>query len=203
MLSEPQILRYARQILLPQVGGKGQEALLQLSVKLSGQGAALMSAAAYLAAAGSAIVGRSRQVASTERGFLFPANDVGRDASAELLVELRELNPDAAAREPNAALGELPAAFTVEGPWVAIGWEAGAAVVLFRAMDGCRDCFERTAAEQSNGPAGPTAVVAGSIAAVMLQRIALGIAEEPLGGLKVASTGVIGSAELRRCPKHS
>lgn len=51
-LSEEQVARYARQILLPQVGGKGQERLLAAVVRLHGTGVAAQEAATYLAAAG-------------------------------------------------------------------------------------------------------------------------------------------------------
>lgn len=51
-LSDTQIERYARQILLPQVGGKGQERLLQAAVSISGAHRGSEEAAQYLAAAG-------------------------------------------------------------------------------------------------------------------------------------------------------
>ncbi len=52
MLSEPQIERYSRQILVAQVGGIGQEKLLAAQVAIVGGGAAASTAATYLAAAG-------------------------------------------------------------------------------------------------------------------------------------------------------
>ena len=52
MLSDPQIERYSRQIILPQVGGKGQERLLQASVLVSGDSSLQAEALLYLAAAG-------------------------------------------------------------------------------------------------------------------------------------------------------
>jgi molybdopterin/thiamine biosynthesis adenylyltransferase len=52
MLSDPQIERYSRQIILPQVGGRGQKRLLQASVLVSGESSLQAGALLYLAAAG-------------------------------------------------------------------------------------------------------------------------------------------------------
>ncbi len=52
MLSEEQIARYSRQIILPQIGGKGQQALLSAAGAVVGTGEMAATAALYLAAAG-------------------------------------------------------------------------------------------------------------------------------------------------------
>jgi hypothetical protein len=52
MLSETQIERYSRQIILPEVGGRGQERLLRARVCLAGSGPAAVEAATLLARAG-------------------------------------------------------------------------------------------------------------------------------------------------------
>lgn len=57
MLSDPQIERYSRQIILPQVGGKGQERLLRAKVLVSGTGPLQAHALLYLAAAGIGRIG--------------------------------------------------------------------------------------------------------------------------------------------------
>ena len=54
-LREEQVYRYSRQILLPEVGGAGQERLLAARFRLVGAGGAQEVAAAYLAAAGCAV----------------------------------------------------------------------------------------------------------------------------------------------------
>ena len=51
-LSEEQIRRYARQILLPEVGGVGQEKLLAAEAHVSGEPGLVELAGQYLAAAG-------------------------------------------------------------------------------------------------------------------------------------------------------
>jgi adenylyltransferase/sulfurtransferase len=57
MLSDEQIERYSRQIILPQVGGKGQEKLLRARILVSASGPLQTSALHYLAAAGVGILG--------------------------------------------------------------------------------------------------------------------------------------------------
>ncbi len=52
MLTDAQIERYSRQIILPEVGGRGQARLLAASVALIGDGHAGAAAALYLVAAG-------------------------------------------------------------------------------------------------------------------------------------------------------
>ena len=52
MLSESQIERYSRQIILPQLGGRGQEKLLSATVAVVGGDRLGITAATYLAAAG-------------------------------------------------------------------------------------------------------------------------------------------------------
>ncbi len=79
MLADEQIERYSRQIILPQVGGKGQEKLLQARVLVNGTGPMQRVALLYLAAVG---IGTS--------GVL--ADDA---SSATLLLQcLQKLNPD-------------------------------------------------------------------------------------------------------------
>lgn len=61
MLSEAQIERYSRQIILPQLGGRGQETLLRARVLVNG-GALQTTTLLYLAAAGVGTIGlRSRE----------------------------------------------------------------------------------------------------------------------------------------------
>lgn len=57
MLSDSQIERYSRQIILPQVGGKGQEKLLHARVLVNGSGLLQSTALLYLAAAGVGTIG--------------------------------------------------------------------------------------------------------------------------------------------------
>ncbi len=54
-LSEDQIVRYSRQILLKDVGGVGQERLMARATATAGEGAAVGDAAAYLSAGGTPV----------------------------------------------------------------------------------------------------------------------------------------------------
>ena len=88
MLSDPQIERYSRQIILPQVGGKGQERLLRASVLVSGDGPLQAEALLYFAAAGVGRIGIYR----TECLPILPALAPEHQASA--VTALQRLNPD-------------------------------------------------------------------------------------------------------------
>jgi molybdopterin-synthase adenylyltransferase len=88
MLSDSQIERYSRQIILPQIGGKGQERLLHASVLVSGSGLLQAEALLYLAAAG---VGRIGIHAVESSPFL---TALGPDQQADAVVALQRLNQD-------------------------------------------------------------------------------------------------------------
>ncbi|HME90772.1 MAG TPA: ThiF family adenylyltransferase, partial [Myxococcaceae bacterium] len=144
-LSEEQVQRYSRQILLAEVGGRGQERLLASGVELTGAGPAQTTAAAYLAAAGCPIYGPRRAVKPGEQGFLFTCDDVGGSSSEALRTALEDMNPDALAEMVEGCLGEVPASFSGSGPWIALGRREGRNEVLYRAPAGCRDCFAQNA----------------------------------------------------------
>jgi molybdopterin/thiamine biosynthesis adenylyltransferase len=88
VLSNIQIERYSRQIILPQVGGKGQETLLQSRILVNGNSALQTAALFYLAAAGVGTVG----VITDTRPSLFSA--LAPDKQDALSTVLSDLNPD-------------------------------------------------------------------------------------------------------------
>jgi adenylyltransferase/sulfurtransferase len=88
MLSDEQIERYSRQIILPQVGGKGQERLLRARVLVRANGP-LHTAVHYLAAAGVGTLG----VFADSRDTLLTALAGSRKQAASFHV-LPCLNPD-------------------------------------------------------------------------------------------------------------
>jgi len=97
-LSETQIDRYARHILLPEVGGAGQARLLAASVLIVGAGGLGTPAALYLAAAG---VGRIGLVdhdvvdrSNLQRQVLYADAELGRSKVRVAARKLRALNPD-------------------------------------------------------------------------------------------------------------
>ena len=93
-----QVARYARHLILPEVGGAGQRKLLNSSVLLLGAGGLGSPAAMYLAAAG---VGKLGIVdfdvvdkSNLQRQLLHGVDDVGRPKVQSAAETLRNLNPD-------------------------------------------------------------------------------------------------------------
>lgn len=188
-LREDQVQRYSRAILLGPVGGRGQEALLATGARFTARGPCLLTAAAYLAAGGTPVAGPSAMLAPEEAGFL-AAGEPGR--AAAFGAALSALNPDAAA-EPRAwgtilALPGEPGA--LPRPLVAVGTCADASLLWAAGRDACPDCL--AAAVQGSGPPpeGAAAVQVGALAAVLFERLVLGLGP-PLLGLAVDARGTL------------
>ncbi|MBI3797836.1 MAG: hypothetical protein HY268_12820 [Deltaproteobacteria bacterium] len=88
MLSDAQIERYSRQIILPQVGGKGQEKLLRARVLVNGSGPLQTAALLYLAAAGVGTIG----VIPNDSSLVLSAFAPGQ--KEPIFSALTRLNPD-------------------------------------------------------------------------------------------------------------
>jgi len=101
-MTDEQIRRYARHILLPDVGGRGQERLLASTCTVTvGPGRAADSCALlYLVAAGVGTIGLvgdlEGPVTSDEQHEqpIYTCADVGRPRGATLVARLAALNPD-------------------------------------------------------------------------------------------------------------
>ncbi len=102
MLSEIQIERYSRQIILPQLGGKGQEKLLSARVLVNGAGPLQTTVLLYLAAAGVGTIGIRTQDRAHELLPIFSAFSPQSEASemsevsgmSAVVATLSRLNPD-------------------------------------------------------------------------------------------------------------
>ncbi len=96
--TEEQIKRYSRHILLPEVGGKGQEKLLNAKVLVIGTGGLGSPASIYLAAAGVGTLGIVDydvvDLSNLQRQILHTTNDVGRPKTESARETLETLNPD-------------------------------------------------------------------------------------------------------------
>jgi adenylyltransferase/sulfurtransferase len=104
-VKDAQLDRYARHIILKEIGGVGQQRLLDAHVALIGAGGIGGPAIQYLAAAG---VGRLTiidddrvSLSNLQRQVLFSTDDVGRSKVAAAVDAVSRLNPDVrvAARE--------------------------------------------------------------------------------------------------------
>jgi hypothetical protein len=112
-LREDQIRRYARHVLLPDVGGRGQERLLgaRVCVELGPGRAAETAALAYLAAAGvgtlvlAGDVGGAVGDDEAARGILYGAADRGRPRGEAARARIAALNPDVAVEIGGGAPG--------------------------------------------------------------------------------------------------
>jgi molybdopterin/thiamine biosynthesis adenylyltransferase len=93
-----QVQRYARHLILPEVGGAGQRKLLGSSVLLLGAGGLGSPAAMYLAAAGVGTIGildfDDVDASNLQRQILHGTNDLGRPKVDSAEDTIRSLNPD-------------------------------------------------------------------------------------------------------------
>lgn len=99
-LSKEQISRYSRQLILPEVGVKGQERLVASAVLIVGAGGLGSPAALYLAAAGVGTVGimdhEAVALSNLHRQILHTSRELGRPKALSAAARLRDVNPDIA-----------------------------------------------------------------------------------------------------------
>ncbi len=97
-LSSEQNVRYARQILLPEVGGAGQARLLAAKVLVIGAGGLGSPLLLYLAAAGvgtiTVVDDDAVALSNLQRQILYATTDVGAPKAVCAAVRLASLNPD-------------------------------------------------------------------------------------------------------------
>lgn len=174
-LTEDQIQRYGRQILLRELGGRGQQRLLAATVQVDGEGPAFDDALAYLAAGGSPLAHEA-----PVGGFLGGA-------------PLTALNPDARAAAQASPAVWLSARREGHGGRAAVVLAGG---VAWRRADACEACWTEClqALGEGEGPPG-----LGALAALSVQRLVLGWSE-PAG--VVRWTGARFEASSPRCAEH-
>ena len=175
MLTEPQIQRYARQLLLRDVGERGQEALGAVRVEILLDGAAAGAAAAYLRAGGTDVH--------------LPAEPGGPWAFTPAL-----LGP-----APAAILQIVAAPRAPQPAGVVLGSAASGQILWSISADGCRSCL-RQQLKALEPPAVPAAasVQLGSLVALLVQRRALGLAAA-LEGLELSPAGVLSTLAAPAC----
>jgi molybdopterin/thiamine biosynthesis adenylyltransferase len=98
MLTEEQIERYSRHIILKEVGGKGQEKLLDGKVMIIGAGGLGSPIALYLAAAGVGTIGIADadvvELSNLQRQIAHHAGDIGRPKVQSAEEKIAAMNPD-------------------------------------------------------------------------------------------------------------
>ena len=101
-LTEEQIERYSRQIILEQVGGAGQEKLLASKVLIIGAGGLGAPAGLYLAAAGVGTIGiidaDKVDLTNLQRQIIHHTADVGVAKVKSAQTKIRAINPDVTVR---------------------------------------------------------------------------------------------------------
>jgi len=97
-LTPDQMLRYSRQIMIPQVGSAGQRKLLDAKVLIVGAGGLGSPAAVYLAAAGVGTLGivdnDELDLSNLQRQILHHTPDVGRPKVESAQETIARYNPD-------------------------------------------------------------------------------------------------------------
>ena len=98
LLTDPQLERYARHIVLREIGGAGQQTLLGARVLVVGAGGLGTPLIQYLAAAGVGTIGvvddDTVSLSNLQRQILFGAADVGESKVAAVARAVARLNPD-------------------------------------------------------------------------------------------------------------
>jgi len=118
--SEDEVRRYARHIILPGIGGDGQQKLMDSKVLVIGAGGLGSPAAMYLAAAGVGTIGLVDfdhvDLSNLQRQILHDTSDVGRPKVASAKDRLNELNPNVEVI-PHETMLSSTNAFDILGPY--------------------------------------------------------------------------------------
>ncbi|HWI52085.1 MAG TPA: ThiF family adenylyltransferase [Symbiobacteriaceae bacterium] len=206
-LTEQEVVRFSRHIILPEVGGRGQKKLKAASVLLAGLGASGSAAALYLAAAG---IGRLTlwdpglvTLQDLEGAIAHDRSRVGEPRARSAAVPLRAIHPGAqvAVLDREADLvGSLPEHDVVllsAGDWAALApavkqgvyfgvHGAAGAVTVVGPGGPCLDCLGAERARSlglwpDQGAIAAAAGVVGVVAATEATKLILGIGT-PLTG---------------------
>jgi len=193
VLTDTQLERYSRQIILPQIGGKGQERLLQSSVAIAGAGAVAEIAALYLAGAGiGSVVLHGRGLEALRGEVIALNNDVDVRLATAPLGSVRV----GALVACDAVLEEVDAAAATGLPLIAggIAGERGWSVVADDSSI-CASCAARLGVEflECGGSpplhgaqtrAGVVGGVVGSLIALAVLKLRLGLGASRRGWLQ-------------------
>jgi adenylyltransferase/sulfurtransferase len=97
-LTDEQIERYSRNIILPEIGGKGQKKLLESKVLVVGTGGLGSPVIFYLAAAGVGNIGivdsDKVEISNLQRQIIHTTDDLGKEKPISAKEKIEKLNPD-------------------------------------------------------------------------------------------------------------
>ena len=118
--SDQEVERYARHLVLREIGGPGQQKLKAAKVLLVGVGGLGVPAALYLAAAGVGRLGLldpdTVSLSNLQRQVLYGVDDIGRGKAASAALRLSQLNPEIALEPIPERLTETNARALI-APW--------------------------------------------------------------------------------------
>ncbi|HVZ30011.1 MAG TPA: HesA/MoeB/ThiF family protein [Asticcacaulis sp.] len=119
MFSDDEIDRYARHIVLKEIGGAGQMKLKAAKVALVGMGGIGAPAALYLAAAGVGTLGfiddDTISLSNLQRQILYKTDEVGASKALVAIYELGKINPECTLEPHCVRLEEDNAALILGG----------------------------------------------------------------------------------------
>lgn len=109
-MDDNQLLRYSRQIMLPDVDAAGQQKLLASKIAIIGMGGLGAPAAMYLAAGGVGnitIIDHDQvDLTNLQRQIIHTTKDIGKDKTASAEEYLVDLNPEITIKSINKKLSE-------------------------------------------------------------------------------------------------
>jgi molybdopterin/thiamine biosynthesis adenylyltransferase len=185
--------RYARHIMLREIGGAGQQRLKRAMVAIVGAGGLGAPAALYLAAAG---VGRLRLIdddavalSNLQRQVLYRTEDVGAEKVVRAAAALQALNPHVAVDPCAERLTEANALALLDG----------ADLVL----DGCDSFPTRFAVNAACAEVGIVGALTGIIGSCMALEAIKEIAQagDSLAGRLLIFDGLSGQCRIVRLPR--
>lgn len=123
-MNDDQLLRYSRQIMLPEFDVAGQDALLDAHALIVGLGGLGSPAALYLAAAGigslTLVDHDTVEVSNLQRQIIHDQHSLGRDKVASAADRIAAINPDTQVHTVAAKLDERRLGETIAGVDVVI-----------------------------------------------------------------------------------